>query len=139
LLSHHGAEFAAGKDRMTIDDVLDEVGATHHVVSVGTTNTYGHPHTSTLDALGARAPRARVTCTQVNRTCLAAAALPRAAAATLPQSATLGLGLATAASCPCAGTVRFVLREGTWETSPDVAQHGAVVDSLGDPRCRRTA
>lgn len=72
-LSHHGGRI----DQLggpTISELLDEVGARYHIVSVGTGNPYGHPSAQTLRALGERAARSRVLCTEVNETCAAGVA-----------------------------------------------------------------
>lgn len=135
LLPHHGAWLPEALGRMSLTDILDAVGASHHVISVGTTNGYHHPATSTLASLGARASRARVTCTQVNPTCLAGNPLPLPEAKALPETAQIGRGLSKADTCPCAGTVTFTLAN-TWNTTPSVPEHMRVIDALGAPQCR---
>ncbi len=139
LVPHHGAEMPERSGRMSIDEVLDAVGARHHVVSVATNNTYGHPHPETLRALGERAASARVLCTEVNATCLGGVPLPAAEAGRLPTLALIGSGLLSPERCPCAGSVRFTLSEVGWETAPSTSQHATVIDVLAAPQCRLAA
>jgi competence protein ComEC len=134
-LPHHGAEMLPGPDRAGIDEILDAVGASHHVVSVGTTNTYGHPAYDTLRALGLRGNRARVMCTEVNGTCLGSAALPKPQASELPGALLGGVGLSER-SCQCAGNVVVTINDGDWSVSPDVTSHDRVINELGNPMCR---
>jgi beta-lactamase superfamily II metal-dependent hydrolase len=134
-LPHHGAELAPGPDRAGIEEILDAVGASHHIISVGTTNSYGHPAYDTLRALGLRGDRARVMCTEVNGTCLGGAALPKPEALQLPESSLGGSGMKDR-SCQCAGSVVIKVDDAGWEVSPDPATHGQVIDALGNPMCR---
>src|SRR6266508_3343741 len=125
-LPHHGGGLSS------LSQILDVVNASHHIVSVGTTHTHGHPALSTRTALAARTDRARVMCTEVNPICLGSAPLPRAEAAQLPDSARIGVGMRPGNS-PCAGTIRFHVNDDGWTVTPDVAAHNHVVGALGNP------
>jgi hypothetical protein len=133
-LPHHGGEFRPGGERASIDEILDRVGAAHHVVSVGTRNNYGHPASTTLEALGVRGARARVLCTQVNSVCLGGVPPPRTLSTTAPSSVfavpSRGGGIA------CAGTVMVRLEGDHWRVEPNVADHDQIIDRLGRPMCR---
>jgi competence protein ComEC len=128
LFPHHGAALPAE----LVEALLDRVGAGHHIVSVGTRNGYGHPSLAVLEALAARS--ARLMCTQVNTGCLGGAALPQdQARESLPTLAKIGAGLESPASCPCAGTVRFQVDDGTMDVSPSPSEHAGVVAALESP------
>jgi hypothetical protein len=133
-LPHHGGEFRPGVERASIDEILDRVGAAHHVVSVGTRNNYGHPAYATLQSLGMRSARARVLCTQVNSVCLGDVPPPRTLAPTAPSAVfavpSRGSGIA------CAGTVMVRVEGDHWRVEPDVADHDQIIDRLGRPMCR---
>jgi competence protein ComEC len=125
LFPHHGAELPAG----LLTELLDAVEPSFFIISVGTTNRYGHPALTTLTALAA-AP-GRLMCTQVNRHCLDGGALPRGEAENgLPEVAKIGAGLRSTRSCPCAGSVRFVLSDAGVDVSPGIAEHRRVTGAL---------
>jgi competence protein ComEC len=131
LVPHHGGTMP---DHL-FDQVLDTVKAQYHVVSVGTTNGYGHPSESTLHALARRVGSARVLCTEVNHRCAGDAALPVAVAMGLPTSSLNTHGLRVGA-CPCAGTIVFRIVDGVLTVDPSEVAHGEVIDQLGAPACR---
>jgi beta-lactamase superfamily II metal-dependent hydrolase len=134
-LPHHGAALAPGPGRAGIEEILDAVGASHHVISVGSTNTYGHPAYDTLRVLGLRGDRARVMCTEVNGTCLGGSVLPKPEALQLSGASLGGSGM-NERSCQCAGNVLISVDDTGWRVSPDAAAHGHVIDALGNPMCR---
>ncbi len=136
-LPHHGGDFAPGPNTASLNEILDTINASYHIVSVGTTNTYGHPALSTLESLRARTSRARVMCTEVNTICLGSASLPRTEASQLPPSALVGSGMRPGA-CPCAGTISFHVKDDGWTVIPDVEAHDRVVDALENPMSRGT-
>jgi competence protein ComEC len=131
LVPHHGAELKGKKP--TLSDVLAAVGAEHHVVSVGTTNGYGHPAAATLEIVRDRG--GRLTCTQVNRHCLGDAPIPILETEGLPEQSRRG-NPTSANACPCAGSVTFELDDDGWVTLPSEPDHARVVDALSAPRCR---
>ncbi len=132
-LPHHGAKLEGVGTEPSIAQVLEAVGASHQVISVGTTNGYGHPSRATLLALRARSGTSRITCTQVNSICQGVSPLPLQQAASLGYPADSGAGGRGVSGCPCAGSVQFV--GGQW-SAPSGAAHAAVVAGLNDPHCR---
>ena len=136
-LSHHGGRIdqLGGPD---IGEVLDYIGAQHHVISAGTGNQYGHPLLETLEALGVRADRARVTCTEINEVCLGGEPVPFFEANSLPELAQLGAGY-RAGGCRCAGSVWIQIDDNGWTIQPSREDHARVINALGNPMCRRAA
>jgi competence protein ComEC len=132
LVPHHGGSFRRGRARASFGEVIDAVGASHHVVSVGTPNQYRHPALSTLTVL--RQKPGRIMCTQVNERCLGAAALPKAEAAALPAHAQGGVG-ENPNACQCAGSVRVATATTGFDVSPSIPEHAVVISKLGTPRC----
>jgi beta-lactamase superfamily II metal-dependent hydrolase len=133
-LSHHGGRI----DQIggpTIGALLDQIGAQHHVVSVGTDNPYGHPTLETLTELGRRSDRARVTCTEVNARCVGPGPLPLAEADALPELALLGIG-GRSGGCRCSGSVWITINDGGWRLHPDQVDHDRVINALDRPMCR---
>ncbi len=76
LFPHHGAELAATQDGAGAEEVLEAVGADVVVLSFGVPNSYGHPHTATLDLIAARTQKMQLTTArfQVNQTGITLAA-----------------------------------------------------------------
>jgi competence protein ComEC len=133
-LSHHGGRI----DQLggpSIGELLDEVGARHHIISVGTNNSHGHPTLETLQALGDRRLHARVTCTEVNSVCVGRGTLPLAQADSLPDLARLGFG-GRLGACRCAGTVWIRISNSGWEVVPSQEHHDLVINALDMPMCR---
>lgn len=111
---HHGGGLFSPEDRMTIDGLLDLVQASLHMISVGSKNTYGHPATSTVQAIRARGGSAQTYCTQLNCICA---------------------GQSLREATPCAGTtiLTFVGREMTITRSVNI--HRASVHKLPNAQC----
>jgi competence protein ComEC len=130
---HHGGAIAFAPTDVDWAELLDAVMADIHVVSVGTVNRYGHPIAQALAALGARAPRARVMCTQVNPVCAGSSPLPRSGAG-LPTSSLAGLG-GRPGACRCAGSISIDFADEGWTVSPKVAEHQQVISALETPVC----
>lgn len=135
LIPHHGAAIAQGGRRASLIEILEAVNASTHVISVGTTNPYGHPDAETLRLL--HESSARLLCTQANKICLATVEVQgvrKAAEAALPPSCLAGASGATPNAAPCAGTITFIVhQEGVPATQPDASAHEAVVAAMGDP------
>lgn len=129
-LPHHGAELAGAGGEPDVAAVLEAVRAKHHVISVGSANSYGHPARSTLEALRTRSHETSVCCTQVNDVCRAGARIPRTEASGLGSPSNEGAGGTRAIGCACAGIVRF---DNGLQTAPAIAAHSRVVAALDDP------
>jgi len=109
---HHGGEMTGGPVSLT--SVLDAVGASVNVISVGSRNSYGHPEAGTLGALRVRAPTSTVFCTQLNDVCAARA---------------------VGANTACAGTVTVLVTSTSVQITPDTAAHRRAVRALPAAQC----
>jgi competence protein ComEC len=107
---HHGGEMTGGSVSLT--SVLDAVGASVNVISVGSRNSYGHPGAGTLGAL--RASASTVFCTQLNSMCAARA---------------------VGANTACAGTVTVLIKSASVQITPDAAAHRRAVSALPAAQC----
>jgi competence protein ComEC len=132
---HGGAIVQRSGDRSDIswDTLLAAVDARLHVVSVGTDNRHRHPTRDALLALGQRADRARVTCTEVNLICAGSAPLP--SPTTLPATAKAGLG-GRVGGCRCAGTITVTVDSANWSVSPSRTEHEGIIHALESPMCQ---
>jgi competence protein ComEC len=109
---HHGAEIS--RSGMTASTLLDSTRPKFIVISVGTTNQYGHPNLATVELA---AQHSRMGCTQVTHRCH-------------------GL-LDGRVAVPCGGTLSFRLKEdGSIETWGGWQRHDEVVDGWEKPMCR---
>jgi beta-lactamase superfamily II metal-dependent hydrolase len=133
-LPHHGGALPPGADRASLDEILDAVGASHHVISVGTTRPH-HPDPSTLRVLGARARSARVLCTEINSMCLGGSTLSAVRTKHVEQDDPHSLQFRSD-GCPCAGTIVVEVHDEGWTLMPDQASHNRVIHSLGSPMCQ---
>jgi competence protein ComEC len=131
---HHGGSLPAGADRASLSEVLDAVDASYSIISVGSSNSYGHPDPGTLRELQRRRDHTRVMCTQVNATCLGVGTLPRNEASELPQ-ATLIESAPRPGEYPCAGTIVVEVQNAGWTVMPDIPKHRRVIDALDNPMC----
>ena len=99
---HHGA----WKDGNP-DDLLETVGPSIVVISVGTNGSrYDHPNSHVFDALAQR-PEVRLLCTQVTDKCTTAVSEKREAIIERFKEHTADTGkfFVEQSGCPCAGTV----------------------------------
>jgi len=136
-LPHHGAEISASGAGAGLAEILETVKASHHIISVGTVNTFGHPAQATLEELRSRLKDARLMCTEVNQLCLGKAPLPRdSARRDLPRSSLLGAGDLPGA-CRCAGTITVEIDDTGFDVTPTVEAHNRVVGRLESPMSRQ--
>ena len=107
---HHGGSLGPNPDANKI--VLDILEPQEVIVSVGATNTHGHPSNTFFAAVGQHA--SRLLCTQATAACVAGGATPGV----------------------CAGTVR-IHSDGSGQAAvvPDTPDHLAVVAAFGNARC----
>ncbi|HEX4081632.1 MAG TPA: hypothetical protein VHX40_01620, partial [Acidimicrobiales bacterium] len=108
---HHGGSIGPAGSHARLIAILEP---TDVLVSVGATNSYGHPSTEFFTA--AQSMPAVLRCTQATSTCAAG-------------GGRLG---------PCAGAIRveFSGRNGTLITT-EVADHDERIEALGNAQCRR--
>lgn len=133
---HHGGVMTAVPGGVSTSDLVDAVDASLAVVSVGSTNRYGHPAEETISALYSGGTRAtRFMCTQLNAKCLAGTLTVDPSS--LPFASRVGAS-GEGKGLPCAGSIEIALGEDGYSTSPTEAEHAAVVDQLTrTPLCRR--
>jgi competence protein ComEC len=134
VVPHHGGSSGATAE-FGAPELADAVRPRFALISVGSTNDYGHPHAFLIRDL--RRVGASVLCTQITPQCVAdpgsvhgGAVLPRAPAT--PRVGRSGTA--------CAGTVVLVIREGPALSVERLAEHQAAVDQLHadghHPLCR---
>jgi competence protein ComEC len=114
LMPHHGAGLHSDPARLT--EILGAVVPSVIAVSVGSVNSYDHPHEAMLDALGTYTTTtgARLVCTQLNRLCAARR---------------------IAADFACAGTISISGESGALDVRTGNAEHQKLVRSLPCARC----
>ena len=134
---HHGAWYD-GQPPLT--RVLDLVDPSVVVISVGSTNSYGHPSIETLGLLRSLQGRVRFMCTQATNKCHSE---PEAAASQvrefLPPESRGGHSFRNRSSCPCAGNVTVRISSNGIAIGPTPEQHKRVIDLFEKPQCREQA
>ena len=131
---HHGAWY---EGEPALGHVLDLVDPTMVVISVGSTNGYGHPSMETFRLLRSRGIKVRFACTQATSRChrdLEAIA-PRVRGL-LPIESQGGHSFQNRQTCPCAGSVAVRISGDVVATSPTLEQHDRVIDLFDEPQCR---
>ncbi len=113
-LPHHGANMEAASAGIGLSQILDVVEASYYLISVGSSNSYGHPASSTLTEIRHRRGQAHTLCTQLNAVCG---------------------GGSQGANVSCAGTVSITFFEDKMTVSPSVADHGDAVSALPAAQC----
>lgn len=116
---HHGADMATTPAGTTINSVLDAVGASWFVVSVGSNNTYGHPKADLIAALSQRCPPARIVCTEVTGLC--------------------HLRMLGTPPTPCGGSVAFEIDASGAATWRRQEIHESIVAGWATPACMATS
>jgi competence protein ComEC len=110
-LPHHGGEFGAALD---MGALIDAVDPSICVISVGSSNRYGHPAASTLAAIRARRANRTTYCTQLNDVCA---------------------GRTCHAGESCAGSVEVTFTDGGITVRPPAAEHRLAVKAFPAPQC----
>lgn len=131
---HHGAW---DRGNPTLDDVIKAVDPTVVVVSVGSTNSYGHPAGEVLAALKGRQQRTRLLCTQATARCHRGLQEVSVTARELVSAESRGgHAFRRLDACPCAGHVTVRLSAAEVTVSPTANEHERVIDLFDDPQCR---
>jgi competence protein ComEC len=133
VVPHHGGPALADPTFGPVE-LAQAVRPAFALVSVGSSNDYGHPHPVLVQAL--RRSGARILCTQLTLQCAAplgavagGAVLPRLRE--LPMLSSSGVG--------CAGTVAVMMSDGAAPTVLRLGEHQTAVDGLmagHHPLCR---
>ena len=131
---HHGAWY---EGEPSLSEIVDRVDPSVVVISVGTTNSYGHPFPDTLRLLRSRQCSVRFMCTAATPRCHSE---PEVMASQvrelLPLESQGGHSYHNPRSCPCAGHVTIRISSTGVEVNPTLEQHGHVIDLFETPQCR---
>ena len=131
---HHGAWYDG---EPPLSKILDLVDPSVVVISVGSTNSYGHPSIETLKLLRSLHIGVRFLCTQATNQCHdEPQRIADQARGLLPPENQSGGSFRNPRSCPCAGTITVRVSTSGLTTSPTVAQHNRVIDLFTAPQCR---
>ena len=131
---HHGAWYVGTP---SLKHILDQVNPSLVVISVGSTNSYGHPSVETLDLLRSYPANVRFVCTQATTRCHGdPEAISHEATGFLPPESLGGQSSRKERSCPCAGNVTVRITSDGVAVSPTSAQHSRVIDLFDNPQCR---
>jgi competence protein ComEC len=134
LIPHHGGEIDPTDSGVLVGAIADAVGASYHIISVGSNNSYDHPRRDVLEELASRRHKARLLCTQLNRLCLGATSEEDVRAEAKRSLPTTSDGMGTRGhGCPCAGTIVLRFAEGAITAAPLREEHGAVLALLSAP------
>ncbi len=131
---HHGAWYNGAP---TLNEIVDLVNPSLVVISVGSTNSYGHPSVETLNLLRSYPTDLRFVCTQATTRCHGdPETISHQAKGLLPAGSLGGQSSRNKRSCPCAGNVTVRIGDDGVTVSPTPEQHGLVIDLFDDPQCR---
>ena len=134
---HHGAWYDG---EPTLSKILDLVDPSVVVISVGSTNNYGHPSIETLKLLRSLHASVRFLCTQATTRCHdEPESIANHARELVPPENRGGHSFRNRRSCPCAGIVTVRLSSSGVTTSPALEQHNRVIDLFAHPQCREEA
>lgn len=134
---HHGAWYDG---EPPLSKILGLVDPSVVVISVGSTNSYGHPSIQTLNLLRSLRTSVRFLCTQATSRCHSQpASIASRARELLPPENRDGHSFRNQRSCPCAGQVTVRLSSNGIMTSPTEGQHDRVIDLFETPQCREEA
>lgn len=114
-LPHHGSWFYDNQSGISLHDVLAAVQPKYAVVSVGSSNSYGHPDVRTLAELADCHTVERILCTEATKLC-------RCNDATLQKQ--------------CAGHIVLTAGPNGVAVTPSVSQHTKIIDLYNSPMCR---
>jgi competence protein ComEC len=113
-IPHHGGVMSPSLGGMSLTKLLEIVGAQTHVISVGSSNGYGHPAASTLETLRSHVGLGNLLCTQLNAICA---------------------GCAVSSNTGCAGNIKFVITTAGVQISPAPSTHRMAVAALPSAQC----
>lgn len=131
---HHGAWHEGGPQ---LDEIIDAVEPSVVVISVGSTNSYGHPANSVLEALRSRQGHLRMLCTQATPKCHSGLQEVAATARSLlSDNSRGGHSFRRSDACPCAGHVTVRLSSAGVDISPTLSEHESIIDLFESPQCR---
>ena len=131
---HHGAWYDG---QPSLEQIVNLVNPSLVVVSVGSTNGYGHPSIETFRLLRSLRGRVRFVCTQATNRCHGEPeAIANQARALVPSESRGGHSFQNQQSCPCAGHVTVRIASNGVAISPPPEEHDRVIDLFDTPQCR---
>ena len=131
---HHGAWYNGDPP---LKQVLEFVDPSVVIISVGSTNRYGQPHTDTLRLLRSLRAKVRFVCTQATSQCHSKPGeIATQVRELLPPESRGGHSFKNVRACPCAGNVTVRISSNGIEISPTLEEHNGVVDLFETPQCR---
>ena len=131
---HHGAWYDG---EPLLSKILGLVDPSVVIISVGSTNNYGHPSMETLKLLRSLHIGVRFLCTQATNQCHGEPeSIAEQARALLPPENHGGHSFRNQRCSPCAGTITVRLCTSGITTSPTLEQHNRVIDLFANPQCR---
>ena len=131
---HHGAWYDG---ESSLDGMLSLVNPACVIISVGSTNGYGHPAIETLQLLQSHHTKLRFVCTQATSRCHGQPeAVASQARSLLPNENQGGQSYINSRSCPCAGSVMVRFSAAGWSLSPTIEQHRRVIELFSRPQCQ---
>lgn len=131
---HHGSWYDG---EPSLSKILELVDPSVVIVSVGSTNSYGHPSIETLKLLRSHHGSVRFLCTQATNKCHGEPeSIASQARDLLPSENQRGHSFRDHRSCPCAGTITVRLSTDGVTTSPTPEQHSRVINLFTNPQCR---
>jgi len=125
---HHGGAWG----KTDSDDLLSVVQPSTVIISVGSDNTYNHPHPDVFTSLHNRG-NVRLLCTQVTNQCHYQASVQNERSTVMSKFAdqsrktTMFLTNTKDRQCPCAGTVIIELDSKLRIVQPDITFHQALI------------
>lgn len=131
---HHGSWYDG---EPSLSKILELVDPSVVVISVGSTNSYGHPSIETLKLLRSYHGSVRFLCTQAANKCHGEPeSIASQARDLLPSENQGGHSFRDHRSCPCAGTITVRLSTDELTISPTLEQHSRVINLFANPQCR---
>ena len=131
---HHGAWYSG---EPSLQKVMERVDPAVVVISVGTSNSYGHPSPETLRLLRSLQGSVRFMCTAATPQCHGTPeAMSTQVRELMPPESQGGYSYKKPQFCPCAGHVTIHISSSGVEVHPTPEQHGRVIELFETPQCR---
>jgi len=113
---HHGAWYTPQSDQPSLEEIIREINPSFAVISVGTSNNYGHPHPNVFALLLAQ-QNLRFVCTQATSQCHPL--------------------LHSSRPMPCAENVEVTISRNGLTVRPDISKHAETIKHFSQPQCKR--
>ncbi len=133
-IPHHGAGYSGEPSMIELLRLVDPALV---VISVGSTNQYGHPGAATFEAIRSFGGQSRLICTQATVAChrdLEDAATH--VRETVSSEHLSGFSFRNQHACPCGGSVTVYLSESGLIVEPGTVSHNEIISLFDTPQCR---